>query len=305
MEEISYHLFLEKIRMELPLYMKKPYQSCSFYIVREDGEAGLILDDKRSHLERLPCLAVKELYEAFRPVCTDNISSILSRIASRYQKALEEFLETEEQLSKKLEELTASYPKERLFITLSEVSEKIPAGYLYRKRGGSRILYGVLFSEEVKDEIRFCYIKAELLKHWKVSEEQLYYDACRNMHHLFPYHIEKKQAGYYLISNACGMYGGTAIFLKEGPLKELSMDLDSSLYVFLPSPHEAVAVDEGFGDTLKALAAASGREEFFFYYDKGLQELALNAVEKEEMARRRKNGVLDAAEKDLFEGCGL
>ena len=269
------------------------------YACDKQGVHKILFLDGMQHVMEMPYIDVDDLYEACGGrFVTSIICKYLKEFIERYEKALEVEQAELEQMKQLAEEL----PADKIFMMLISYKEEC-SNLPGRRCGSSYLIYRVLIDRaDPKDEgqIKSMLITQELMKKWKVCEEELFEIAKRSMPALFPYEIEEIGKNIYVVSTQYGCYGTGTLFYIESPLKDLGMLLDENLYVLPLSVHEVVVskLDESKDEMLKSIAkeiSAFGLE--CWYYNKILDRLAF--TEKEQIAQEMqlKDGILDPVER--------
>ena len=101
-------------------------------------------------------------------------------------------------------------------------------------------------------------VRREHLKMWKVSEEDIYYRACKNTQKLLPYdfstmrsvimelleigrEIEEQTGKMYILSNVMRSYGACAMMYPD-LLRKIGEELEENYYILPSSVHETIIV---------------------------------------------------------------
>lgn len=305
MELIKFAKYLESVSI---LYMPEKYQK-EYFLKLEQGKTGteyiLKLEDKQEHLMSMPGMDVKKLYQ------WQDDKSALQEAVRDYILEYEKVLDEEKKLKESLKTLSMSFPKERVFFTLLPADryecfkhlEKCPV----KVQDDIVFLYS-LYLEKEHGIMKTCRIHNELLEKWKMDPAELHEAAMKCMPRLFPYEVQEiKGCGLsaaYAVSNQFHMYGLSSIFYQDGPLKEIASEQKSDLYVIPLSVHEGIVVPKGRWISEDKLHAMLKPYNIFshniYYYDWKTGELAMNEAERAELLARKKNGILDAADKNMF-----
>lgn len=304
MKDMGLSLLMKKLEKELIFYMGRNYSCLKIEGVEKAGTIYLYISDNLVHLEPMEKVNLEDILKTYARINSENVCSVLSDIAELCVQKYEVYKKQDAKKAEELSKMLKECPSSRIFCFPAENVENADV-FVHRKKGAIFFFYGVNLDTEKHQEIRFLpFLKTELLETWNLSEEDLYYVARQNTRQK-TYIVENLDDDCYIIRRESGFWGGIELVYPEGALYELSSKLQENLYVLLLSPHELIAVSEREGATLKEAAREIGRSEYIFYYDKDLQEIAVNAAQKEEIACRKKQGVLDVAEKNLLEGYGV
>lgn len=305
MELIKFAKYLESVSI---LYMPEKYQK-EYSLKLEQGQTGteciLKLEDKQEHLMSMPGMDVKKLYQ------WQDDKSALQEAVRDYILEYEKVLDEEKKLKESLKTLSMSFPKERVFFTLLPVGryerfkhlEKCPV----KVKDDVVFLYSLYLGEE-NGTLKTCRIDNELMDKWGMDSAALHKAAVQCMPGLFPYEVCEiksfNQPIAYAISGRFHMYGLSSIFYPDGPLKEIASEQKSDLYVIPLSVHEGIVVPKGRWISEDKLHAMLKPYNIFshniYYYDWKTGELAMNEAERAELLARKKNGILDAADKNMF-----
>ena len=133
-------------------------------------------------------------------------------------------------------------------------------------------------------------VRREHLKMWKVSEEDIYYRACKNTQKLLPYdfstmrsvimelleigrEIEEQTGKMYILSNVMRSYGACAMMYPD-LLRKIGEELEENYYILPSSVHETIIVAE---------SEAPGKEELC----EMIEEINETQVEEEEVLSNR------------------
>lgn len=114
-------------------------------------------------------------------------------------------------------------------------------------------VYFYIFIDVESEYISRIEITYETLKFWKVSLQDLLQVAVFNMERLLPYTFDRieneilddapKKRDIYLLSNMLEIHGACAILYPD-VLGTIAEQLDSDLYIIIPSVHEAMITKE-------------------------------------------------------------
>lgn len=303
--------FYEKMKIQGILYLPAECRTLKCYPVFEekDGEYRMKLTDDSEWLTEVPCLNIADVYECCeKSFDTEEIKNILKSYVSDWQQAAQE--ENKEQI--RLAELMEEFPKEKIFWRLVPANENIERCKLYPGRicGTGYLVYAVLLDGERKGRIRAAAITNAMITKWGRKEPALYETAERNTQTLFPYDFEefktseKNQA--FIIGNEQHYFGLGTLLYREGPLKELAMELKKDVLVYPLSVHEAVAFPADGGiekrDILRLLKELSPFDGEVWYYNRNLNKIAFTEGERAEYEAVLKHGLLDAAERRIMDG---
>ena len=264
------------------------------------GAHKILFFDGMQHVMEMPYIDVDDLYEA----CGGRfVASIICKYLKEFIQRYEKALEAEQAELEQMKQLAEELPADKIFMMLISYKEDRCSNLPGRRCGSFYLIYRVLIDRaDPKDEgqIKSMLITQELMKKWKVCEEELFEIAKRSMPALFPYEIEEIGKNIYVVSTQYGCYGTGTLFYTESPLKDLGMLLDEILYVLPLSVHEVVVskLDESKDEMLKSIVkeiSAFGLE--CWYYNKILDRLAF--TEKEQIAQEMqlKDGILDPVER--------
>lgn len=305
MEFIEFAQYIESASI---LYLPEKYQKAySLKLAQGRTGAGDILrfEDNQEHLAEMPGIDVQSLYQR------QDDKTALQEAIRDYILAYEKTLDEEERLKESLNALSISFPKERVFFTL------LPAGRYERFKHLEKcpvkvkddvvFLYSLYLGEE-NGILKTCRIDNELMDKWGMDSAALHKAAVQCMPGLFPYEVREiksfNQPIAYAISSQFHMYGLSSIFYPDGPLKEIASEQKSDLYVMSLSVHEGIVVPKGRWISEDKLHAMLKPYNIFshniYYYDWKTGELAMNEAERAELLARKKNGILDAADKNMF-----
>lgn len=115
------------------------------------------------------------------------------------------------------------------------------------------IVYFYIFIDVESEYISRIEITYETLKFWKVSLQDLLQVAVFNMEKLLPYTFDRyenevldsapKKRDIYLLSNLSEIHGACAILYPD-VLSTIAKQLESDLYIIIPSVHEAMITKE-------------------------------------------------------------
>lgn len=304
MEEISLNLLAKKLEKEIGLYMGRGYLHLKIESVVESETILLYISDGKAHLEPMERVDLKDVLTKHIRVDAENVCFVLSDVAKLCVQKYEDYRKRDEKKAEELTKVLNEYPKSQIFCFSAE-KVKAVGNFVHRKKGAVSFFYGVILASEKEGEIRYLpFLRTEMLEKWKVSEEDLYQAAKQNARRQ-PYVIENSGEDYYVIRREAVFWGSTELIYPKGALYELSGELQASLYVLFLSPHELIVVPEREAEKLRETAKATEHDKYLFYYDKDLHEIAVNAVEREEMLCHKRQGMLDVAEKNLLEGHGV
>lgn len=152
------------------------------------------------------------------------------------------------------------YIKERIVYRLinKEENEDLLRETPYREYMDLAIVYYVLLEVD-ECGMASMMVKEEHLKMWKVTEEDLYYRACKNTQRLMPYEFapmrsvieeligleadETPVEKMYVLSNEMRSYGACAILYPDR-LREIGEEVGENYYVIPSSVHETIIVAE-------------------------------------------------------------
>ncbi len=303
MEGMNLDLLAEKLEIELVLYLGREYHYLKIEAIAKSGTIFLYISDSMVHLEPMETVDLKDILQRYDSIYSENVNVFLADAAKLCLQRYEAYKKKDGHKARELSGILREYPKSCIF---SFPAEKVKAAedFIYRKKGNLYFFYGVSLESE-KGEIRFLpFLKIQILEKWGVSEEDLYQAARVNARRQ-PYVIEELEEGCYVIRKENFFWGSMELIYPEGALHELSVELQANLYILFLSPHELIAVPEEAAGKLREAAREIGRSGYVFYYDKDLQEIAASAIEKEELLCRKRQGILDVAEKNLLEGHGV
>lgn len=308
METIGLEELAKKLEAELLFYMGENYRGLETRCERAAGEGEksetllIHMTDRKEHLSGMEGIDLTEILAGRTAIPEEEIQTVLKEAAALCREKYTLYTKEEEKLAAELLRVRTACPKDQIILFPAEKAGT--ADCVYRRKGGVFFYYGVKLEPRTEKELRFLpYLKKSLLQCWDVSEEELYRNAKENMRSQH-YEIQEER-DYFVIRNEDAVFGGTELIREDGALAVLAEKQKEDLIVLFLSPDELIAAAESKADALREAAEAIGKSGFLFYYDRQMKEIAANAVEKEELRCRRKQGVLDAAERNQLEGKGI
>lgn len=294
--------FARRMELEFLLYLPRAYSGYGVSVRSGKNGYELILEDDREWLIPKPALYLDALYyQQSQP-------AFIKKAIKDYLAGFESALYRNEKEKALMQAVLNEFPENRIFYILAESTlyEKVKGNYPCRRFHEMVMLYSVLNGKQnEKQSLKFILIENRLLSRWGKKEEELYQEAKRNMPRLFPYKLEKRKLfpdqEFFLISSDQKLFGLSALFYEEGPLKEISKETNSDLMIVPVSVHEAAVFPCNGRIKAPELNAVLKEAHFFsnqiYLYRKELNRLAVNEREGMELEAVLRRGIVDAAEK--------
>ncbi|MGN0141691.1 MAG: DUF5688 family protein [Roseburia sp.] len=308
LQELSLEEFKQYMETEGNLFLPYKYRKAGAQIILEEGNGvGRVrLVQEKIPAERMPYLELEQMYE----VCGHQFGGMrVASVINTYLECCEQALKADKEETKMMKGLFEEYPEDKIFFRLYPYEENNDFQKYFpgRIRGSTVVLYSVLISQD-SEMCRCCTVNAEMLVHWGKTEKELHAAAERNTPRLFPYQLHKKilvtGKAVYFITSAQFCFGLGTLLGKDGPLKEISEETEADVSVFPLSVHEALAVPCTEGEWMEKVCFQYIKEMSPFhgtewYYNKELDQIALDEKERIGMQEILCGQVMDAAERRM------
>ena len=250
---MTYFQFIHAVETKVKKEVKGEKNVSIHTNVKNNGvkRSGLMISEKGINIS--PTIYLEEYFGQFRRGYP--LEQIAKDIVRLYEKI--RFRNSWED-GEKIREY--DFIKDRIVYRLinKEENEELLKEIPYREYMDLAIVYYVLLEVD-ECGMASMMIKGEHLEMWKVTEEDLYYRACKNTQELMPYEFapmrsvieeligmepdEAPMEKMYILSNEMRSYGASAILYPDR-LREIGEEVGENYYVLPSSVHETIIVAE-------------------------------------------------------------
>ncbi len=281
---MTYYQFIHAVEEKIKKEVKEERKISVHTNIKNNGvkRTGIMISENGINIS--PTIYLEEYFQQFKRGYP--LELIVKDILSLYEKI-------RFQNSWKEGEKVKSYDfvKGRIIYRLvnRERNRKLLEDVPYKEYLDLAIVYYVLLEVD-EYGMASMLVRREHLKMWKVSEEDIYYRACKNTQKLLPYdfstmrsvimelleigrEIEEQTGKMYILSNVMRSYGACAMMYPD-LLRKIGEELEENYYILPSSVHETIIVAE---------SEAPGNEELC----EMIEEINETQVEEEEVLSNR------------------
>lgn len=281
---MTYYQFIHAVEEKIKKEVKEERKISVHTNIKNNGvkRTGIMISENGINIS--PTIYLEEYFQQFKRGYP--LELIVKDILSLYEKI-------RFQNSWKEGEKVKSYDfvKGRIIYRLvnRERNRKLLEDVPYKEYLDLAIVYYVLLEMD-EYGMASMLVRREHLKMWKVSEEDIYYRACKNTQKLLPYdfstmrsvimelleigrEIEEQTGKMYILSNVMRSYGACAMMYQD-LLRKIGEELEENYYILPSSVHETIIVAE---------SEAPGKEELC----EMIEEINETQVEEEEVLSNR------------------
>ena len=251
---MTYYQFIHAVEEKIKKEVKEERKISVHTNIKNNGvkRTGIMISENGINIS--PTIYLEEYFQQFKRGYP--LELIVKDILSLYEKI-------RFQNSWKEGEKVKSYDfvKGRIIYRLvnRERNRKLLEDVPYKEYLDLAIVYYVLLEMD-EYGMASMLVRREHLKMWKVSEEDIYYRACKNTQKLLPYdfstmrsvimelleigrEIEEQTGKMYILSNVMRSYGACAMMYPD-LLRKIGEELEENYYILPSSVHETIIVAE-------------------------------------------------------------